>query len=163
MTRIIVMGPSGCGKSLIGSMLAEQLGATYIDADDLHPAENVEKMRNGVPLDDTDRWPWLETVGRALAPNTVIACSALRRIYRDRIRDTVAEPVTFVVLTGSKDILLDRVANRPGHYMPPSLVDSQLAAFEHPDPDEAHVTADIKDTPDEILAQVLTFLKEQTS
>ncbi len=157
MGRFVVMGVSGCGKSLIGGMVAQTLGLTFVDGDDLHPAANVEKMRNGTPLNDADREPWLDAVGAVLAPgNTVIACSALKRAYRNRIRAQAGGTVTFLYLRGNRDTLLARVSARPGHFMPPSLLDSQLATLEPPGPDEHHLTADIDMTPDAIVAHFAT-------
>ena len=145
------MGVSGCGKSLIGQTLATALGASFIDGDSLHPAANIAKMSRGEPLNDTDRAPWLARVGETLRTNnTVVACSALKRAYRDQIR--ALAPVTFLYLRGQRDTLLARMSTRPGHFMPPALLDSQLATLEPPGPDEAHLTADIELTPTEIIA-----------
>lgn len=135
--RMVIMGVSGCGKSSVGEGLAALLGVPYRDGDDLHPPANVEKMRAGVPLTDEDRWPWLDRVAevlRAEAP-VIVGCSALKRRYRDRIRQAGA--VTFVYLEGSRDLIASRMAERKGHYMPLSLLDSQFAALEAPGPDEA--------------------------
>lgn len=135
--RIVVMGVSGCGKSSVGEALSARLAVPYRDGDDLHPPANVEKMRAGVPLTDEDRWPWLDRVAevlRAQAP-VIVGCSALKRRYRDWIRQAGA--VTFVYLEGSRDLIASRMAARKGHYMPPSLLDSQFAALEPPGPDEA--------------------------
>ena len=125
------MGVSGSGKSAIGTALADELNLPFIDADDLHPASNIEKMRNGIPLTDEDRWPWLEKVGHALEEkkNVVIACSALKERYRDHIRN-FAPNATFLLLAAPTELLEERVASRPGHYMPPSLLASQLEALE---------------------------------
>jgi gluconokinase len=150
----VVMGVSGCGKSLIGQAFATAIGAPFIDGDSLHPAANIAKMSRGEPLNDTDRVPWLDRVGATLAtPGTVVACSALKRKYRDQIRAVAGTPVTFLYLRGQRDTLLARVSARPGHFMPPALLDSQLATLEPPGPDEAHITADIDQTPAQIVAQ----------
>lgn len=137
--RIIIMGVSGCGKSSVGEGLAARLGLTYRDGDDLHPPQNVEKMRVGIPLTDTDRWPWLDRVAQVLATEApvIVGCSALKRAYRDRLRAGAGGPVQFLHLTGSRDLIASRMAARTGHYMPPSLLDSQFAALEVPGPDEA--------------------------
>ncbi|NJS37827.1 MAG: gluconokinase [Rhodobacteraceae bacterium] len=137
--RIVIMGVSGCGKSSVGEGLAARLGIPYRDGDDLHPASNVEKMRDGVPLTDDDRWPWLDRVAEVLATEApvIVGCSALRRAYRDRLREGAGGPVRFLHLTGSKDLIAARMAARTGHYMPTSLLDSQFAALEPPGPDEA--------------------------
>ena len=133
------MGVAGCGKSSVGEALALQLGVTYRDGDDLHPAENVAKMRAGEALTDADRWPWLDLVAQDLAARApvIIGCSALKRIYRDRIRASAGGPVTFVHLAGSRAVIEARMAARQGHYMPVSLLDSQFATLEPPGSDEA--------------------------
>lgn len=144
---IVVMGVSAAGKSTIAARLAGELGCRWIDADDLHPASNVAKMAAGEPLTDDDRWPWLDEVGRRLANDdagrgTVIACSALRRAYRDRIRRLAPEAV-FVHLTAAPELLERRAAARTGHFMPASLLASQIALLEHLDEDEAGVAVDV--------------------
>lgn len=139
---IVVMGVSGCGKSTLGGLLAQALACPFLEGDEYHSPEAVEKMRRGRPLTDEDRWPWLDRLGQAIASAreqrgvAVAACSALRRSYRDRLRATIDGPVRFVLLENSRQALLDRVGNRPGHYMPASLLDSQLATLERPLPDE---------------------------
>ncbi len=161
MTRLVVMGVSGCGKSLIGQGLAAAIGAQFVDGDSLHPAANIAKMRRGEPLDDSDRAPWLDKIGETLtAKGTVVACSALKRAYRDRIRAVAGAPVTFLYLRGRRDTLMDRMSSRPGHFMPPNLLDSQLAALEPPAPDEPHLVADIENAPDAIIALFQDGLKE---
>lgn len=147
------MGVSGCGKSLIGQTLATAMGLRFIDGDSLHPPANIAKMRRGEPLTDADRAPWLDSVGDTVrADGTVVACSALKRAYRDQIRACAAAPVTFLYLRGQRATLLARMSTRPGHFMPPALLDSQLATLEPPAPDEAHLTADIELTPTQIIA-----------
>ncbi|MFO1502815.1 MAG: gluconokinase [Steroidobacteraceae bacterium] len=130
---VVVMGPSGCGKTTLARKLAQSLGWRFVEADDLHPLANVEKMRAGVPLDDADRAPWLEAVGRELsiasAAGVVATCSALKRRYRDRLR-ALAGPVVFILPQVPRQILAARLAARTGHYMPPTLLDSQLADLE---------------------------------
>lgn len=151
--RCVIMGVSGCGKSEIGRAFAKAIDAVFIDGDDLHPKANIEKMRGGEALDDVDRAPWLDLVGAALRPgNRVIACSALKRIYRDRIVRNAGAPVTFLYLRGKRATLLERVSDRPGHFMPPALLDSQLATLEVPAPDEPHLIADIERKPEDIVA-----------
>ncbi|KZE91386.1 gluconokinase [Microbacterium sp. TNHR37B] len=130
MSRIVVMGPSGSGKSLVGAALAARRGARFVDGDDLHPRANVAKMAAGVPLDDADRAPWLDAVALVLmrqAP-VVVACSALRRAYRDRIRETCSD-AWFVELVVDEGELKTRMSRRD-HFMPPALLDSQLATLE---------------------------------
>jgi gluconokinase len=153
--RIIIMGVAGCGKSSVGEGLAVRLGIPYQDGDDLHPQANVEKMRAGLPLTDVDRWPWLDRVAEVLASEApvIVGCSALRRVYRDRLRVGAGGPVQFIHLTGSRDLIATRMAARTGHYMPPSLLDSQFAALEPPGPDEA-LAIDI-DRPLPVLIDVI--------
>lgn len=141
MARIVVMGPSGSGKSTVGSALAKRMGARFVDADDLHPLTNVEKMAAGIPLDDADRMPWLAVVGAALhgSHHIVVACSALKRTYRDAIRDQAPEAF-FAELSVSRDVLQERVRTRGDHFMPTSLVDSQLETWEKLEDDEAGVS-----------------------
>jgi gluconokinase len=131
---IIIMGVSGAGKTTVGVKLAEALGAHFIDGDDLHTPEARAKMGAGHALTDEDRWPWLDRIGDRLAADsqTIIACSALKRIYRDRIRARVGPALRFVYLVADPDEMRARVAARHGHYMPASLVDSQFAALEPP-------------------------------
>lgn len=150
--RIILMGVSGCGKSSVGAGLSQRLGIPYRDGDDLHPAANVEKMRAGHPLNDDDRWPWLDRVAAVLAVDApvIVGCSALRRAYRDRLRAGAGGPVQFVHLAGSRELLAKRMSARTGHYMPLSLLDTQLAALEPPSLDEA-LTIDIDQTLDAII------------
>ncbi|MBZ4021015.1 gluconokinase [Rhodobacter sp. TJ_12] len=154
--RVIIMGVSGCGKSSVGEGLAKALAVPYRDGDDLHPDTNVEKMRAGIALTDEDRWPWLDRVAQALNAEApiIIGCSALRRVYRDRIRAGAGGPVCFVHLAGSRDLIAARMAERAGHYMPLSLLDSQFATLEAPGPDEA-VTVDIDQPLERIVAAVL--------
>ena len=143
MPVLVVMGVSGSGKTTVGTALAAELGVPFVDADDLHPAENVARMAAGVPLTDDDRWPWLALVGERLAgadaTGLVVACSALKRSYRDAIRQKAPE-VRFVFLDAGRALLESRVRDRPGHFMPASLLDSQLAALEPLAPDEPGVT-----------------------
>ncbi|EKU75970.1 MULTISPECIES: gluconokinase [Sphingobium] len=139
---IIVMGVSGCGKSTLGAMLAQALDCPFLEGDSYHSAAAVEKMRGGEALTDADRWPWLDRLGAAIAGTVaaqgvaVAACSALKRTYRDRLRAAIGVPVHFILLDNDRDELLARLGNRPGHYMPASLLDSQLATLEPPLPEE---------------------------
>ncbi|MFN4157898.1 MAG: gluconokinase [Gemmobacter sp.] len=160
-SRIVVMGVAGCGKSTVGAALAARLGGHYLDGDDLHPSANVEKMRRGQPLTDTDRRPWLDLVGAALArmdPPALIGCSALRRAYRDRITVAAGGPVFFLHLAGSRDLIGARMAARTGHYMPTSLLDSQFATLEPPAPDEWAAEIDIGLPADAVVAAALAAL-----
>jgi len=156
---IVVMGVSGAGKSTIGEALAERLGVPFIDADNLHPRANVEKMRGGTPLVDADRWPWLEIVADAMRNTAdtngrvVCACSALRRAYRDCLRKRAGEPIAFVLLHGDRSVIAERQADRPGHFMPPELLDSQFATLEPFEPDEHGIVLDVALPIDEIARQ----------
>ena len=140
--RLIVMGVSGCGKSTMAGALSERLGLDMVDGDDLHLPESVAKMRSGVALQDADRWPWLDRIGaylaRDLAQGRVVACSALRRIYRDRIREQAGD-VCFVFLDGDFELIQKRMQQRVGHYMQPGLLDSQFRTLEKPQADETDV------------------------
>ncbi|MDQ2926705.1 MAG: gluconokinase [Pseudomonadota bacterium] len=141
---VVVMGVSGSGKSTIGAGIAESLGLHFIDGDALHSPESVAKMQAGTPLQDDDRWPWLDRIGACLADSTrwprgvVIACSALKRAYRDRIR-AAAPGVRFVFLDGTEALIHSRLAGRSGHYMPSALLASQLRTLEVPSADEGDV------------------------
>jgi carbohydrate kinase (thermoresistant glucokinase family) len=155
--RIVVMGVSGCGKSSVGIALAEALGARFIDGDDLHPAANKAKMSAGIPLDDSDRWSWLDLVSQAIVPGTVMACSALKRVYRERI--VAGAPNTFFVhLDGSREILEQRLGARAGHFMPATLLDSQLAILEPLGPDETGCVLNIEDSIAQLVEQACLAL-----
>jgi carbohydrate kinase (thermoresistant glucokinase family) len=154
---VVVMGVSGSGKTTVGVALADALGLPFVDGDALHPEANVEKMAAGIPLDDADRAPWLDAVGRVLAAEpVVVACSALKRVYRDRLR-AAAPTLQLVFLDGSRELLAMRMVGRPDHFMPASLLDSQLATLERPGPDEHSMTVDVLAPVNEIVA----FLAER--
>lgn len=144
--QVVVMGVSGCGKSSLGQALAQALGAGFIEGDRHHPPENVARMAAGVPLDDADRAGWLAALSDLLAQArregrpVVLACSALKRAYRDELRR--AGPLHFVLMTAPSEVLAQRLAARSGHYMPASLLPSQLATLEPPQPDEAAIVVD---------------------
>ncbi|WP_238324957.1 gluconokinase, GntK/IdnK-type [Paenarthrobacter nicotinovorans] len=163
--HIVVMGVAGCGKSTVGAALAERIGAGFLDGDSLHPQANIDKMASGTPLNDDDRAPWLAEIGRRFpASNSalVIACSALKRSYRDIIRS--ADPsVVFVHLHGSRELLNARMTARPGHFMPASLLDSQLATLEQLQDDEAGIVVDIALTVEDIVKDVLAGLNGQSA
>uniref|UniRef100_UPI00292F3BBC gluconokinase n=1 Tax=Clavibacter michiganensis TaxID=28447 RepID=UPI00292F3BBC len=147
---VIVMGVSGSGKSTVGDLLAQDVGVPFIDGDDLHPEANRRKMAEGHALDDDDRRPWLEEVGRALAGRPeggpVVACSALKRSYRDILRAAAPDAV-FVHLAGDHELLAERLGSREGHFMPSSLLASQLRTLEPLGDDEQGITLDITDDP----------------
>ncbi len=160
MPVVVVMGVSGSGKSSLASELARRLSVPFIEGDALHPAANVEKMASGVPLTDADRMPWLGQIGGALAASlheggAVATCSSLKRAYRDVLRECVGPDLRFVHLVGSRALLLNRMKERKGHFMPVSLLDSQLADLEMPSADENVITVDcaepVKDAADKVL------------
>jgi gluconokinase len=162
--RLVIMGVSGCGKSSVGAGLADRLGIPYRDGDDLHPAANVDKMRAGVPLTDADRWPWLDRVAEVLRDDApvIVGCSALRRVYRDRIREGAGGPVQFIHLAGDRAVIAARMAARTGHYMPTTLLDSQFATLEPPGVDEA-LTVEIDQPLPAILTTILKQLTGETA
>lgn len=152
---LVVMGVSGSGKSTVGAALAQRLRVPFADADDFHPQANIDKMSAGIPLDDHDRGPWLDAIGEWLAAHPdggVMSCSALKRSYRDRLRHH-AHGVEFVHLAGTPEVLARRMAGRPGHFMPASLLRSQLATLEPLQPDERGVTLDIDQGVDDLVQQ----------
>ena len=155
--RIVVMGVTGCGKSTVASEIATAIGARFCDGDALHSVESVAKMRRGEPLADEDRWPWFERIAAFLnaePAHAVIACSALKKVYRDYLRREVTN-VRFLFLDASRDVITHRVSGRQGHYMPVSLVTSQFAALERPE-NEDRVSTMVADLPVESI--VLAFL-----
>jgi len=158
---IVVMGVSGSGKSTIGELLAAGLHVPFVDADELHPITNIDKMAAGVPLTDEDRWPWLAKVGQAMAAaastGVVVACSALKRSYRDAIR-AEAPGALFVCLDGSREVLASRLDSREGHFMPATLLDSQLEALEPLGEGEQGIVISIDHTPDAIVGTLLREL-----
>lgn len=160
VSNYVIMGVSGSGKSHIGSLIARSISAKFIDGDDLHPTSNIKKMESGTPLNDDDRWPWLDLIAQELkAPNVVIACSALKRSYRDRIRRGAGTKVIFVYLDGKLETLTGRMNSRDGHFMPPKLLESQLAALERPQADEAHIVLTIENSPEQMLQAFQTNLE----
>lgn len=158
--HLLVMGVSGSGKSTIGARLAEALALPFGDADAFHPPANVAKMSAGTPLTDEDRWPWLDALGAWLAAQRmggVIACSALKRAYRDRLRAAVPG-LRILHLSGGSGMITERQRARKDHFMPPSLMASQFATLEPPGPDEAALILDITAPPEAILATALAQL-----
>lgn len=158
------MGVSGCGKSTVGRALADRLGLVYVEGDSLHPPENVRRMAAGVPLTDDDRAGWLDAIALRLSeetgggPGAVVACSALKRRYRDRLR-AAAPDLRLVFLHGSEALLSERLGRRQGHYMPASLLPSQLATLEVPQADEQALTADIAEDVETLVARLEAGLR----
>ncbi|MFE0759168.1 gluconokinase [Inquilinus sp. NPDC058860] len=158
---VIVMGVSGSGKTTIGRQLARRMAGVFADADSFHPPANIEKMKAGHPLTDDDRWPWLDAmaaqIGQWLADGqpAVLACSALKRVYRDRLVGHQPEGgrpgVAFLYLSGSEAVIAARLANRKGHFMPPALLRSQFETLEPPGDGERVVTVDIRHPPRRIV------------
>ena len=163
---IIVMGVSGSGKSTIGALLAEALGWPFADADGFHPAANVAKMAAGQPLTDADRWPWLDAIAahigasRTAEQPVVVACSALRRAYRERLRAGHGDLI-FLHLAGAPEVIAARQAARQGHFMPPSLMASQFATLEDPAGEADAVTVSVVASPHEVVGNILSSLGER--
>jgi gluconokinase len=166
---IVVMGVAGSGKTTLASHLAERLGIPFVEGDSLHPAANVKKMASGIPLTDEDRWPWLKAIGermeveRATGHGVVVACSALKRSYRDCLRSEVHGKMHFILLDGSRQLIGDRMKKRKGHFMPPALLDSQFATLEPPTPDEHAVILDIARSPDELVDEAMKSITPETA
>ena len=160
--RTVVMGVAGCGKSTVALALAQAVGAEYLDGDAFHPKANIEKMRQGVPLTDDDRWPWLDAVAAAMraAPGpVVVACSALRRAYRDRLRQGAGGQVFFAFLDGSFGLTQSRMRARAGHFMPASLLQSQFDTLERPGAGEWALAVDISGDVAQVVAQITRHLR----
>ncbi|WP_267393423.1 MULTISPECIES: gluconokinase [unclassified Sphingomonas] len=163
---VIIMGVSGSGKSTLGRTLAQTLGCPFLEGDDFHDAAAIAKMSHGDPLTDDDRWPWLDRLGAAIAGAVadgglaVAACSALRRSYRDRLITAIPAPTRFVLLDNDRDELRRRIANRPLHYMPPSLLDSQLQTLERPAAGERAMAFDAGAAPAVLCGRVLAWLQQ---
>lgn len=161
--RICVMGISGAGKTVVGTLLADALGVAFLEGDALHPPENVRRMAQGVALTDADRRGWLESIAdhiaraRRAGQGLVVACSALQRAYRDVLRGADAE-LRFVHLTGDAAVIRQRMTQRVGHYMPASLLDSQIATLEVPTVDEHALTFDVGDPPQSIVERIVARL-----
>ncbi|PYL46782.1 MAG: gluconate kinase [Verrucomicrobia bacterium] len=155
---LIIFGVSGAGKTTLGKLLARELGWSFIEADDFHPAANIEKMRSGHPLTDKDRWPWLEQLRQQIersfsaGENAVLACSALKRAYRDRLR--VSDEVKFVFLSGDYALVEKQLRSRHGHFMNAALLQSQFDDLEEPKADENVLTIELGRTPEEIVESI---------
>jgi gluconokinase len=160
---IIVMGVAGSGKTTVALQTAQQLGWRFAEADSFHSAANIARMRDGIPLTDEDRWPWLDAIAawidsmRAVGEHCVVACSALKRAYRARL-EAGHHDVRFVYLKGDYDNVAARMSGRTGHYMPLSLLRSQFDALEEPDPDENVLVVPIEKPPEEIVAAIVAAL-----
>nr|WP_174804487.1 gluconokinase [Martelella limonii] len=156
--HLIVMGVSGCGKSTVAKRLALTFGYPFFEGDDLHSAANVAKMASGHPLQNEDRWDWLDRIAAVLSGNAapvVLTCSSLKRVYRDRLRERSGRELLFVYLTALYAVIAERLQARTDHYMPASLLDTQFAALEPPSQDERHVVVNVDAPLDEIEASVL--------
>ncbi|MEP6883227.1 MAG: gluconokinase [Gammaproteobacteria bacterium] len=163
---VVIMGVSGCGKSTLGRALAAALDWRFVEGDALHPPANIVKMAAGIPLQDEDRWPFLEHVAQAIIAGRpsgmVVSCSALKRSYRDFLRERVGK-VTFLLPVTDRERLVARLAQRPHHFMPVSLLDSQLATLESPAADEAAILVDGAAATDAQVAYVLAALRSRGS
>jgi len=162
------MGVSGCGKSSVGAGLGGREGVPFLDGDDYHPAENVAKMSSGTPLNDDDRWPWLDILGIALHEAAAIdgrvfgACSALKRSYREALIKAAGEPILFLHLDGPKGVIAERMTERTGHYMPPGLLDSQIATLEPLEDDEFAARIDFSQTLEQIFEECSKVIASST-
>ncbi|WP_422770344.1 gluconokinase [Plantactinospora sp. WMMC1484] len=161
--HVVVMGVSGSGKTTVAVGISAATGLVFAEADEFHPESNVALMRDGVPLEDVHRWPWLRELANWMAGraaegvSTVLACSALKRSYRDLLRQGPPS-VEFVFLHGSAEVIRERMSRRTGHYMPASLLDSQLATLEPPGPDEHVLTLDVAATPEDLVTAAVDGL-----
>lgn len=160
---IVIMGVSGCGKSTLGNALAEATGYRFFEGDDLHPADNIARMSAGIALTDEDRWPWLERVADVLGhasehDGRIVSCSALKYAYRHFLRERSQEALLFVFPNLPVEIVRNRLRNRPDHYMPPSLLDSQLAILEPPRPDERVLILDGTPSTAQSVSLVMGYL-----
>jgi carbohydrate kinase (thermoresistant glucokinase family) len=166
MTVVVMMGVSGSGKTTIAKGVAEREGWKLVEGDAFHPPANIAKMKAGTPLDDADRFPWLQAIAaeidrlRAQDQSAVVACSALKRSYRDILIGARSD-VLLVYLRGSHALIGARMAARKGHFMPPALLESQFATLEEPAPDERPITVSIDADPDTIVQNVLNRLRER--
>ena len=164
---VIVMGVTSCGKTSVGEGLAKELECRFIEGDKLHPAANIAKMSAGTPLNDEDRWPWLEIIGKAMKAEcdagrgVVASCSSLKKAYRQKLGQAAGQPITFIFLHGSRELLAARMAERKGHFMPISLLDSQLATIEIPGPGENALHLDVVLPVDELVKRAKPYLTKK--
>ena len=162
---VIVMGVCGTGKTTVGRLIAERIGARFEEGDRFHPKANVEKMSRGEPLDDEDRWPWLESIGESIdewqraGEDVVLACSALKERYREILLGDRPD-MRLVHLHGTQDLISERMAQRQHHFMPASLVPSQFAALEPPAPDAHVFAADVVQSPEAIADEITQWIGE---
>ena len=163
--HVVVMGVSATGKTTVGEQLAEELGCEFIEGDSLHPRRNIEKMERGIPLTDEDRWPWLQAIAELVAvrdlegTSTVVTCSALKRKYRDILRD--AAPTFFVHLDAPFEVLQARMQQRTKHFMPTSLLRSQVDTLEELGDDEAGTVVDVSPPFDEVVEEAVNAVRTQ--
>lgn len=161
--HLVIMGVSGSGKTTISTLLSEHLGWIAAEADEFHPTANIEKMASGTPLEDADRWPWLESISAWMGTqaengrSTIVTCSALKRSYRE-VLDAAPGEVHFIHLNGDVDLLRERMKTRSGHFMPASLLPSQMSTLEPLTQAESGIVVDILKTPGEIAADILARL-----
>lgn len=161
--HIVVMGVSATGKTTIGEGIAEELGCEFIEGDELHPSANIEKMSAGIPLTDEDRWPWLQAIAELVAvrdhegTSTVVTCSALKRSYRNVLRD--AAPTFFVHLEAPFEVLQERMSHRTKHFMPPALLRSQFDILEPLEDDEAGAAVDVSPPVDEVVEEAVNAVR----
>ncbi|MGX1881938.1 gluconokinase [Streptomyces sp. NPDC055287] len=159
---VVVMGVAGTGKTTVGPLLAARLGVPYAEGDDFHPPANIAKMSAGTPLDDADRWPWLDAIGAwahgRAGLGGVVSSSALKRVYRDRLR-AAAPGAVFLHLTGDRELIEERMRERKGHFMPTALLDSQYAALQPLQEDEAGVSVDVSGSPEGITERAVAALR----
>lgn len=162
------MGVCGTGKTTVGEALAERLSCSFLEGDSFHPPENVAKMRAGNPLNDEDRWPWLNELGKSIADEAekadpvIATCSALKRSYRDCLRNAIGGDVLFVLLHGERDLLLQRLLERSHRYMPSSLLDSQLETLELPEPDETSLSLNVEAALPDVVQRIELHLRAQS-
>lgn len=164
-STLVIMGVTGSGKTTIGSLLANRTGWEYEDADWFHPPENIAKMKQGQPLTDDDRWPWLHAIARWIKSNHtdnrhgIVACSGLKRAYREILVGDLGDAVRFIYLEGSRALIGERLSMRHNHFMPPSLLDSQFETLEVPEVDENVITISVDAHPRDIVVQILERLE----
>ena len=162
--HVVVMGVAGCGKSTVAEAIHERLGYGYAEGDDFHPQANIDKMSAGIPLTDEDRWPWLQVINKwmvareALGENTVVSSSALKRSYREALSENV--PTFFIHLSGTQELIQQRLNERKGHFMPPALLPSQFAILEPLSPDENGVEVSIEGSVDTMVERALDAVNE---